>query len=431
MSFEITGQSTVVGGPVPPSEATSAEAVIARNSGAGVVDLNGVARDLLQLSAVDPEGAQVLAAEVGAQLDVTDRGGLSRAIATETEALRTAADTGSQEGVGSFFEGAILGDFGDNKSWSATGGQIVGGLIPFVGQVADARDTVAAIGQVWNGEEGGWVNLGAAAIGWVPGIGDAAKAGIRGTRQTIDAGTEIVQGALRNSDEVLARIIGQGDELAMAVSGAGGGLTSAIVRNGDETGSTLASRSVNSANGTSNAAQNVAQGVARVENGALVLDANRGAARTIDGTTYRIGEQTPVRTNADGDHFVTKTNGDDAKLRKPATFDDRTVNADGSVTYTKNGESVDYDVNGFPVFTPKVEIYLQPGHIDNASSQSHFRYANEAVGEQLKAEPSLAAQLGLNQDQVKFLTKDTASGKSPPGLTWHHHQDTGRMQLVE
>lgn len=100
-----------------------------------------------------------------------------------------------EEGVGSFLEGAIKGDFADNGSWSATGGQIVGGLIPGVGQVADARDTVAAAGKIARGEAGGWAALGTSLIGWVPLVGDGAKAAIRGADKVADAGGDVARHA--------------------------------------------------------------------------------------------------------------------------------------------------------------------------------------------------------------------------------------------
>lgn len=112
-----------------------------------------------------------------------------------------AQPVGDSEGFGSFVEGAVLGDFGDNSSWSATGGQVAVGFVPIVGQIADARDTVASVGQVIRGEEGGWLNLGASVVGWVPGIGDAAKAAIRGGGNIVDGGTEVAQGVARQSDE--------------------------------------------------------------------------------------------------------------------------------------------------------------------------------------------------------------------------------------
>ncbi|MCI4592634.1 DNA/RNA non-specific endonuclease [Sphingobium sp. BYY-5] len=108
----------------------------------------------------------------------------------------------SEEGIGSFFEGLVKGDFSDNDSWSATAGQVIGGFIPVVGQIGDARDTVAAIGGVIEGKDGAWGNLGLAAIGWVPGLGDIAKGAIRGGEKALDAGGEIAQQAARHGDEL-------------------------------------------------------------------------------------------------------------------------------------------------------------------------------------------------------------------------------------
>jgi hypothetical protein len=109
--------------------------------------------------------------------------------------------SGSEEGLGSFVEGAVLGNFSDNHSWSATGGQVAVGLIPVVGQIADARDTIASVGQVLRGEDGGWLNLGASIVGWVPGIGDAAKAAIRGGGNLAEAGVDVGKTVARNADE--------------------------------------------------------------------------------------------------------------------------------------------------------------------------------------------------------------------------------------
>lgn len=105
----------------------------------------------------------------------------------------------SQEGIGSFLDGAVLGDFSDNDSWSHTAGQVAMGFVPIAGQIADARDTVAATGQVWRGEDGGWLNLGTSLIGWVPGIGDGIKGALRGGRHAVEAGTEVTERVVRNN----------------------------------------------------------------------------------------------------------------------------------------------------------------------------------------------------------------------------------------
>lgn len=114
-------------------------------------------------------------------------------------AVAAPAPARSSEGVGSFVEGAVMGGFSDNHSWSATGGQVAMGFVPVLGQIADVRDTAASIGQIARGEDGGWLNLGASLVGFVPGLGDAAKAGMRSLGNATESGAEV---ALRAADEL-------------------------------------------------------------------------------------------------------------------------------------------------------------------------------------------------------------------------------------
>ncbi len=90
----------------------------------------------------------------------------------------------SAEGLGSALEGAILGDFGDNDSYSATGGQLVVGLIPIAGQLADGRDIIAATGKVIEGEEGAWAVLGINVVAVIPGL-DFLKGGKGAVKKTV------------------------------------------------------------------------------------------------------------------------------------------------------------------------------------------------------------------------------------------------------
>jgi hypothetical protein len=108
------------------------------------------------------------------------------------------ADASSAEGWDSFWEGAAYGDFSQNDSWSATGAQIVVGIVPWVGQAADVRDTAAAINQIREGQPGGWMTLLAAVVGWFPGAGDAVKGMIRGGRKAAgEVAEEAAEQALR------------------------------------------------------------------------------------------------------------------------------------------------------------------------------------------------------------------------------------------
>jgi hypothetical protein len=76
---------------------------------------------------------------------------------------------------------------------------VVVGVIPIVGQIADARDTVAAIRNVWNAPKtgGAWVGLGLAAVGWIPIAGDA----IKGARIGGKIVKEVGEKALKESGE--------------------------------------------------------------------------------------------------------------------------------------------------------------------------------------------------------------------------------------
>jgi RHS repeat-associated protein len=109
---------------------------------------------------------------------------------------------GKEERV-SILSEVIQGDFHEgNTTWTGTVLNVGIGLIPIVGQVADARDTAAAIKNVW--EEPNWINvgiLGLAAVGWVPLVGDAIKGGGKVGRKVIK---EAAEEALEKSTKELA-----------------------------------------------------------------------------------------------------------------------------------------------------------------------------------------------------------------------------------
>jgi hypothetical protein len=89
-----------------------------------------------------------------------------------------ATEAEDEEGVTSFFEGAIGGDLADNGSWSAIAGQTLVGFIPIAGQVADIRDTAAALKDYDDGKDGAGLNLLLTMVGFLP-FGDLLKAGKR------------------------------------------------------------------------------------------------------------------------------------------------------------------------------------------------------------------------------------------------------------
>jgi len=99
--------------------------------------------------------------------------------------------------------------------------------------------------------------------------------------------------------------------------------------------------------------------------------------------------------------------------------------------FTRNGFSINYDENGFPVFQSRFDTYIDDNLIGNGSDLSHFQSANRNLGKALRENPRLAKEIGLTQKQIDFFLKQPPLKQRPPGnLTWHHHQDVGKMQLV-
>jgi hypothetical protein len=89
-------------------------------------------------------------------------------------------------------------------------GNVVVGLVPGVGQVADARDTLAAIGNLVKDPASGknWAMLGMAVVGWFPGVGDlikgAGKVGKKALHEAVEQGTEAAPNLMKKNTTVAA-----------------------------------------------------------------------------------------------------------------------------------------------------------------------------------------------------------------------------------
>jgi hypothetical protein len=152
-------------------------------------------------------------------------------------------------------------------------------------------------------------------------------------------------------------------------------------------------------------------------------DANVGRTVRINGQEVRIGDAPTVGRAADGTPTARNVNGDEVRLRQPATYDSRTPNPDGTVTYTRGGNSVRYDANGFPVFNSRADVYLPTDKLAVGSRSTHFDEANRLLAR--NSDDQLRAA-GFNNAEIAQLRR----GETPDNMTWHHHQDVGRMQLV-
>ncbi|OPH46699.1 hypothetical protein BC351_14535 [Paenibacillus ferrarius] len=118
------------------------------------------------------------------------------------------------------------------------------------------------------------------------------------------------------------------------------------------------------------------------------------------------------------------------KPNAPKNYKKKVRNEDGTTTYTftsmKNGKDyqVNFDKEGFPIFGSKYDtalpekFYLEPDGVQ-------FEY----LSKKLYADITSNSKLAGNFSEVEIaLLKE---GKVPKTLTWHHHQDSGKMQIVD
>ena len=96
------------------------------------------------------------------------------------------------------------------------------------------------------------------------------------------------------------------------------------------------------------------------------------------------------------------------------------------VTYKKQVFRVDGEkVEGvFPQFDSKFDTCL-PKELRNASDTEQFKYCTEKLKQKIERNPEFAKQFTPRQlEQIK------AGAPRISGLTWHHNERPGKMQLV-
>lgn len=97
------------------------------------------------------------------------------------------------------------------------------------------------------------------------------------------------------------------------------------------------------------------------------------------------------------------------------------------VMYKKHVFTLDREkVDGvFPFFDKKFETRL-PNDLRMASDTEQFKYCTQQLAKRIESKPSLADQFTSRQlEQIK-------NGEPRiSGLTWHHNEIPGRMQLVD
>lgn len=79
----------------------------------------------------------------------------------------------------------------------------------------------------------------------------------------------------------------------------------------------------------------------------------------------------------------------------------------------------------FPGFDSKFDVIL-PKNLWNASDVEQFKYCTEKLKERIERDPELAKQFTPRQiEQIK------AGSPRISGLTWHHNEISGKMELVD
>lgn len=115
------------------------------------------------------------------------------------------------------------------------------------------------------------------------------------------------------------------------------------------------------------------------------------------------------------------------KSIEPKKYEEKVYNDDGSVTYTlkKGGKEikVTYDGGGNPIFNSKYDTTL-PECLYLAGDNEQFSYLSKELYEKAIKDPKLKE---IFTDEELKLFKE---GKKPDSYTWHHHQEPGKMQLV-
>ncbi|GAB6558021.1 hypothetical protein bcgnr5378_07010 [Bacillus cereus] len=119
-------------------------------------------------------------------------------------------------------------------------------------------------------------------------------------------------------------------------------------------------------------------------------------------------------------------------LQKAATYTYEGANGPKTISLRKGDLAGDkhpvtgipYDLDGFPIFDAITEVKLK--EVDYKKTRpTHDRICNKLLYEQILKDPELAAK--FTEKEIELFK----NGEKPKTYTWHHHQDTGRMQLVD
>ena len=167
----------------------------------------------------------------------------------------------------------------------------------------------------------------------------------------------------------------------------------------------------------------------------------------IGGVRQLVPGAPPRLITVNGETFALDAAGRRVDINSPGAARPSRTLGDGSTVYelrTSDGVRFEltYDPDGFPVFPFEVldldtnspirvlvaDLSFTADEI--ATSTGDFRMANGALQELVLTEDLSVRDLPQELRDFYRNASDTELNNSPGGYTWHHHQETGRMQLV-
>jgi len=96
----------------------------------------------------------------------------------------------------------------------------------------------------------------------------------------------------------------------------------------------------------------------------------------------------------------------------------------GMANKTNARTKVKYDEKGFPKFKAYYTVKLRKKYFCESRTR-HFFIANKILYRELPYNSNLRKMFTSRQ------IDELSEGKTPNGYTWHHHQDAGKLQLVD
>ncbi|WP_044784541.1 WXG100 family type VII secretion target [Bacillus thuringiensis] len=167
---------------------------------------------------------------------------------------------------------------------------------------------------------------------------------------------------------------------------------------------------------------------------AAITSLTKGRSLIINSATYR--NALHILNNYEfkaGNHLAYAGIGSTQQyLQKAATYTYEGANGPKTIRLRK-GElagdkhpvtGIPYDAEGFPIFDAVTEVTLKEADFKK-TRPTHDRICNKLLYEQILKDPKIAVK--FTEEEIELFKH----GEKPKTYTWHHHQDTGRMQLVD